>query len=107
MTINEYLQRYPTTDSIGGRAFDAYLQGGQQLSIQASEGHRCIPQNNEGPYKAVEVGYASKELKKRLNALLEEDSDNNIWAFVPVEKLEEIFEEFGGIACNTLNRVKD
>lgn len=74
---------------------------GHSVSLQASEFHRCRPQNQTGPYSHCEAGYPSKVFPELL-PYMNKDEDSNplkaIYDFVPIEIVMEIIAENGGLA---------
>ena len=68
-------------------------KSGLAMSVQASRFHYCSPRDDEGPWDKVEIGYPNKWLTE-----LEEYGDGeNIFGFVPIELVEKIIEDNGGI----------
>lgn len=75
-----------------------WMRDGTNLSIQASDMVYSSPRKNCGPYSNVEAGYPSRELKQLMPYA--EDPDNptaTVYGYVPVEIIEEIISECGGI----------
>lgn len=67
---------------------------GFTMSVQASRTHYCTPRNDQGPYTAVEIGFPSKH-ENRLAPY--GDNGNNVFAWVPVDVLDEIIRAHGGL----------
>lgn len=67
---------------------------GFTMSVQASRTHYCTPRNDVGPYTAVEVGFPSKH-ENRLAPYGDNNSD--VFAWVPVDVLDEIIRAHGGL----------
>ena len=66
---------------------------GFALSVQASYTHYCSPRTDRGPYSKVEVGYPTEESPE-----LEEFDSGGVYGFVPVEIVDAVIEQHGGIA---------
>ena len=72
-------------------------KSGLAMSVQASKYHYCSPRNNEGPWDKVEIGFPSRqlpELKEYGDGLTE---DSTVYGWVPIELVEKIIEDNGGI----------
>lgn len=74
------------------------LKDGTFMSVQASVIHYCRPRNNLGPWTEVEIGFPSE----RIDELEEyaEDWDNptnTVYAYVPIDLVEKIIEDRGGL----------
>lgn len=69
-------------------------KSGLVLSIQAGEYNYCAPKNNEGPYASVEVmiikGHGGAELDEYI-------TDDSVIGYIPVEVLNKVIENNGGI----------
>ena len=70
---------------------------GFRMSVQASEYHNCAPQENEGPYEEVEVGYPSME-EPLLTPYAEDPSrlTETVYAWVPMHVVEKVIQKHGG-----------
>lgn len=107
--LNEWLAATPTEDPapvedvVDNRPVVRIFAGGNRpalrcadgflMSVQASYRHYCMPQNNEGPYTQVEIGYPSAD-----ESLLPEiEQDGTVWRYVPVSIIEQIVEKHGGL----------
>ncbi|HHX70955.1 MAG TPA: hypothetical protein GX708_23260 [Gallicola sp.] len=65
---------------------------GFSMSVQASEYAYCYPRENKlDKYETVEVGYTSEK-----DILLPNEYDE-IYAYIPIEIVQEIIEKHGGI----------
>jgi hypothetical protein len=71
-------------------------KSGLHMSVQASEMHYCEPRDNHGPWTHVEIGYPSQILPEL--APYNEDGYGDIYAYVPIELVEQIIEDNGGFA---------
>lgn len=72
---------------------------GMSLSVQASEYHYCLPRSNNATYTHVEVGFPSEAIPEILEYA--EDADrptDTVYAFVPVEIVDQVIMEHGGIS---------
>lgn len=72
-------------------------KSGLAMSVQASRHHYCSPRNDVGPWDKVEIGYPNRvlpELKGYGDGLTE---DSTIYGWVPIELVEKIIEDNGGI----------
>ena len=73
---------------------------GFSVSIQGgTEYHYCKPRTKCNIYYEVELGFPSKEITE-LNEYAEtpEDHTNTVFAYVPIEKVERVIANHGGIA---------
>jgi len=104
MNINEYLEK--TFELIPGLNFEfgrirprVFCIDGENVSIQASDGMYCSPRVTQPTgYLSIELGYPSFEDKRLMKYC--EDIDNpkeTVYARVPVELVDEILDEHGGI----------
>jgi hypothetical protein len=72
------------------------LVSGEELSVQASTGHYCIPRNNRGPYTHVEVGLLGLDIiPPELERFREVDT--NICPYVPADVVARVIAIKGGI----------
>ena len=116
--INQFLsktyKRYPQNDDLAGTDNVALVtrptlvcNDGFTMSVQARQFCYCSPRNDEGPWYAVEVGFPSENIPEFLDYLdwpVEEvDSTNSIYAYVPVEAVEEVIVKHGGIDEKQMN----
>lgn len=80
---------------------------GFKISIQASETHYCTPRENGfSYYSEVELGYPSET--DGIIMEYAEDKENpteTVYAWVPIEVVDELVEKHGGIV--TANEAKD
>lgn len=76
----------------------AVLEDGFELSIQASKNHYCSPRIDDADeYSSFEIGYPSEEVKS-LKEYAENGSEScSVYTFVPVEIVNKILEDHGGI----------
>ena len=77
---------------------------GFEMSVQASDGHYCIPRkDNAERYAAVEVGFPSI-VESMLMPFCEDPSKptETVYGYVPVEKVSLIIAKHGGIVSGEL-----
>ena len=97
--VNEYMKNNRATDWFGVKRL--YCNDGFSMSVQAHKYNLCSPRVNPEEtdcYDQVEVGFPSD----REELLMEyvEDYDNptdTVYAYVPVEVVQEVIEKHGGI----------
>jgi hypothetical protein len=73
---------------------------GFRMSVQASEYHYCSPRDNDGPYTLVEVGYPTEAVDALMPYIDGADCEptDTVYGYVPVEVINQIIEQHGGIA---------
>ena len=69
---------------------------GYSFSAQASNRHYCIPEDDNGPYTHIEIGYPDN--KARLLIPYRERRFGAIYGRVPVEVVDALIAQHGGIA---------
>jgi hypothetical protein len=75
-----------------------YCMDETTLSVQSGAHNYCTPQDNNGPWTHVEVGFPSKHFE-----LLDEYQDGDdvpeksVYGYVPIEIVEECIAQCGGI----------
>ena len=73
---------------------------GFTISVQASENHYCTPRENlnDGSYTELELGFPSEKVDS-LYEYAEEPTNptETVYAYVPIELVEKIISEHGGI----------
>ena len=106
MKINEYLKKhYKFNDKLGMSSIAPKIicVDGFTVSVQASEYHYCSPrENNAFPYFEVEIGFPSAK-EETLMPFIDEAENNptdSVYAYVPVEIVDEIISRHGGIKEN-------
>lgn len=75
---------------------------GFSLSVQAKHGAYCSPRNNIGPWWEVEVGFPSA--KPEIIMQYAEDPDSpteTVYGYVPIELVEQLIDEHGGLSQQT------
>lgn len=73
---------------------------GTSLSVQAGEFLYSSPRQNVGPYYSVEVGYPSRvfeELMPYIDGDADTDPLSTVYGYVPIEIVEGIVADCGGI----------
>lgn len=81
---------------------------GSTLSVQAGEHNYCSPRHNRGPYYSVEVGFPSRkfdELMPYIDGVADTDPTDTVYGYVPIEIVEKIVADCGGI-CVELTILK-
>lgn len=72
---------------------------GLSFSAQASSTHYCTPRNSTGPWVAVEIGFPSQRVEELLEyAENPNDPTDTVYGYVPVELVEKIVMNHGGLA---------
>jgi len=72
---------------------------GTSLSVQASDFHYCSPRINNSPfYSTVEVWQVTSEVPE--SWLEYGDPEENPFAYIPVNLVEEFIDSHGGIKCH-------
>jgi len=75
-----------------------YLKSGASLSIQASEHTYCTPQNNDGPYTEVEVGYVNGPVPEAWRKYAEDNNLNEtVFKRIPLDLVMFYIGANGGI----------
>jgi hypothetical protein len=79
-----------------------YLVDGTTLSVQASALHHCTPQNDVGPYSAVEVGFPSADVPPTWEPYCDGDwvpngSNRGVFAYVPMIDVMFFIGAHGGV----------
>jgi hypothetical protein len=72
---------------------------GFTMSVQACEGHYCIPRQDKGPHTHMEGGFPSDEPRPQLAVYAENRDDlcETVYPYVPRKVFEREFELHGGI----------
>lgn len=98
--INEHVRRLPPRWQTGLSRIVPPIQlgNGERISIQASRGHLCTPQDDLGPYTAFEVGPADPGIFPELFGLRTDPEDaGSAHPRVPLATLLSLVERCGGI----------
>lgn len=84
-----------------------WLMDGTGISVQAGPSLYCTPKDLYGPYYSVEVGYPTREIKELLPYAEEsERPTGTVYGYVPVELVEKIIADAGGV-CVELTIFRD
>ena len=67
---------------------------GWSVSVQTSANHYCHPRTSEGPWTHVEVGFPTT-WEDELDEY--QDGNTDVYAWVPINLMLELFEKHGGI----------
>lgn len=71
---------------------------GLELSVQASSGHYCTPRQDLGPWTMVEVGFPSQRVEELMEYAEDPDKPTEtVYGWVPVEVVEKIVNDHGGV----------
>ena len=106
MNVNEYLEATRCVSSAKFGIFGEFLSvrpkiicgDGLILSVQASEGHYCLPRENDGPYTAVEIGFPSDVIPEIMEwAETPSTPTETVYGCVPVEVVDAVIAAHGGI----------
>jgi hypothetical protein len=78
------------------------FNNGGSISMQASNMNYSNPQDNEGPYNSIELGYPSKGTELPQDVLdhwenINNDPHTSIFAYVPAEAIKKLIDANGGI----------
>ena len=74
---------------------------GFSLSVQATHGSYCLPRTNIGPWYSVEVGFPSASPDSIMQyAEQPEKPTDTVYGYVPIELVEKLIEEHGGMSAN-------
>lgn len=82
-----------------------YCNDGFNISIQIDNGHYCVSENGirtfGSDWKLVEWGFPSQPIDAEKYMSERAETINGVGGFVPVELMEELIEEHGGIDLQT------
>lgn len=86
-------------DSIVPRRRKAKCADGFEVSIQASAYHYCDPRDNSGPYWEVELGFPTATPSDAIMQYAEraETPTDTVYGFVPIELVDALIAEHGGL----------
>ena len=72
---------------------------GASLSVQASQGHYCMPRTNLADWHEVEVGYPSEAPTAFISYAEDQDKPTDtVYGYVPIELVVAEINRHGGIA---------
>lgn len=75
---------------------------GLEFSAQASELHYCSPRKNLGPYTAIEIGFPTQKVDEFMPYAEDENvPTGTVYGWVPVEIVEQVVMNHGGLAPKT------
>jgi len=99
MNINDYIEKNHMPGALTMTA-KVRCKDGFTVSVQASKFHYCTPREDRGPYSHVELGFPSAEPPPYVLAYAEnqEIPTGTVYGYVPVELVEQMIEEHGGLA---------
>lgn len=93
------LNAYLSNNRVGSLAREIACKSGLRLSVQASSAHYCAPRNDAGPFSEVEVGFPSRVVEDLLPFAEDvEEPTRTVYAWVPVDLVERVIADNGGIA---------
>ena len=77
----------------------AICGNGFEVSIQATAGMRCNPQDNKGPWTSVELGYPSQDMWDDFlkHAELPQQPRETVYSYVPINLVEQYITYCKGI----------
>lgn len=97
--VNVYFRLHPTQPYEPYKAME--LVDGTTLSVQAGYGKYSTPRQEKSfPYNKVEVGYPSTyipEFMPYIDGGQDEDPTESVYAYVPVEVVNQVIQSRGGI----------
>ena len=87
---------FVTNNNLRSRVF---FRNGSSISMQASNKHNCIPKDDEGPYKSIELGFPQGGIKlpEDFDNFRQDDMSSNIFSFVPASEVVKIIEMNNGV----------
>ena len=118
-SLNDYLMAFRDSEGLGfpeGKsgyrstfplAKRIVCADGFSLSVQATHGAYCSPRQNLGPWYEVEVGFPSVTPDLIISyAEQEERPTETVYAYVPIELVEQLIEQHGGPNDETLAAIR-
>jgi hypothetical protein len=103
MSVKEFMKEKRSTHKVGSITFQNILPrikcvDGFELSVQGSAGHYCRPREDGCEYYEVEVGYPSEMVPEFMKyAETPENPTDTVYGWVPIETVEAIVVQHGGI----------
>jgi hypothetical protein len=77
---------------------------GLEFSAQASSTHYCTPRDSVGPWVAVEIGFPTERVEEFMEyAENPDDPTDTVYGYVPVEVVEAVINNHGGIVAACLS----
>ena len=107
MNVNDYLVKTRSVRSVGHISMlnvrpRFECKDGFSVSIQASEFAYSTPRSNIGPYSHVELGYPSEKVDEWMEyAEDEDDPTETVYPYIPVELVEQVLEQHGGLVTQS------
>lgn len=102
MNINQYFKSKKSGRNLGTNELARRIVcvDGFSVSVQANEFAYCSPRDNRGPYYQVELGYQSDIPTDQIMEYCEDPKrpTDTIYGYVPVELVEEMIKQHGGMA---------
>jgi len=93
--LNDYL----CSNRAGVLAREVVCKSGLRFSVQASYAHYCAPRDNVGPFSEVEVGFPNLVVDELMPFAEDaEEPTRTVYGWVPVDLVERIIADNGGIA---------
>ena len=73
-------------------------KNGLSLSVQANSSAYCSPREDTGPWESVEVGFPNRKVEALMPYAEQGDRPTEtVYAWVPVELVEQIIQDNGGV----------
>ena len=102
MNISEFIKKHQSITANQNMPFrplpHIVCNDGLTFSVQASQYHYCTPREDNCEYSEVEIGFPSQKIEQLMR--FAEDADNptgTVYGWVPIEVVDEIISEHGGI----------
>lgn len=97
MTVQEWLEKTYKSGRHNTRC-RAICKDGFSVSIQGgTDYHYCEPRHDINMYRQVELGFPSELMESISNYAETENTVDTVWAYVPIEKVENVISLHGGI----------
>ena len=104
MNLNEYFEKHKQFVKMGDHSYRSatpriHCADGFNVSAQVRNSAYCTPRGNHGPYTHCELGFPSAILPDSFLSYCEDPDHplDTVYAYVPVELVEELIEQHGGI----------
>lgn len=107
MTVKDFINKSDDTFPEEYLVIPAVCRNGLKLSIQASQHHYCSPRvdrnymENFNPkfYESLEIGFPNRKVEKLMPYAEDaEHPTDTVYGYVPIEVVEKVVEEAGGIS---------
>ena len=98
MTIQQFIKETFKYDCTFIQRPRIICNDGFNMSVQASYYHYCSPRETQDWYYSLEIGYPSNE-EPLINQYAEDAEDfiNTVYGYVPIDIIEEVITNHGGI----------